>query len=397
MLGEMIGWSPPASVAQGLRSETEGNPFFLQEVIAQLEESGIAADRERMARVTSWPGARRPGPCARLRGAPHAAPLTRGPRGARDRRHRRHRVRAGRARGRPLESTPIDSIDRLEEAVEARLIIEVPGRAGRYAFSHALFQGALHEGHGSNRRASLHARVADAIETLRPDDPAILSDLARHYALTAGRYAEKVVHYGAAAGDRAFAQLAYEDAIEEYTRALDALPLVTSADELTKADLLVRLGEAQTLVGDAAAAKQSFFAAAEHCVGEGSSDILARAALGYGGTGKFGSIFDPFGVVNGTLVSLLERAIEACPQDEERTRVRLLGWLAQALYWSDDKERISHLESGCARLRSPDRRPHGPRSCTPQPACRAVGPRARPGAAGGRGGDARTGRVAGRP
>ena len=242
-----------------------------------------------------------------------------------------------------LSSDPDRLVDRLEEAVEARLIIEVPGRAGSYAFSHALFQGVLHEGHGNNRRASLHARVAEAIETLRPDDPTILSDLARHYALTAGRYAEKVVHYGAAAGDRAFAQLAYEDAIEEYVRALDALPLVASADQLTRADLLVRLGDAQTRVADAAAAKQSFLAAAEHCVGEGSFDILARAALGYGGTGKFGSIFDPFQVVNETLVSLLERAIEACPRGHEPTRVRLLGWLAQALYWSDDKERMLEL------------------------------------------------------
>ena len=52
----------------------------------------------------------------------------------------------------------------------------------------------------------------------RPDDPTILSDLARHYALTAGRYAGKVVHYGSAAGDRAFAQLAYEDAIARYPK-----------------------------------------------------------------------------------------------------------------------------------------------------------------------------------
>ena len=50
MLHEMIGWSPPSTVAQGLRSDTEGNPFFLQEVIHQLDESGVAADRERMVR-----------------------------------------------------------------------------------------------------------------------------------------------------------------------------------------------------------------------------------------------------------------------------------------------------------------------------------------------------------
>ena len=68
---------------------------------------------------------------------------------------------------------------------------------------------------------------------------------------------------------RALAQLAYEDAIQEYGRALDALPMVASADERTKADLLVRLGEAQTRVGDAAAAKRSFLAAADRSVVSG--------------------------------------------------------------------------------------------------------------------------------
>ena len=336
MLSEMIGWSPPATVAQDLRSETEGNPFFLQEVIHQLNELGIAHDHERLTRghlVSSGPGvpdrvrdfvARRMQRISRgtLEALGVAAVV--GTEFSLD-------VLAA-----VLESDPDRLVDDLDEAVEARLIIEVPGRAGTYAFAHALIGQALHDGHSSNRRASLHARVAEAIETLRPDDPSILSDLARHYALTAGRYAEKVVHYGAAAGDRAYGQLAYEDAIEEYARALDALPLVASADELSKADLLVRLGEAQTRIGDAAGAKRSFLAAAENCRDEGSYDVLARAALGYGGTGKFGSIFDPFGVVNDTLVNLLERAIEVCPSEQEHTRVRLLGWLALALYWADD-------------------------------------------------------------
>ena len=242
-----------------------------------------------------------------------------------------------------LDVEVADLSDHLEEALEANLIVEAAGRPGTYAFAHALFQAALHEGQSTNRRASMHARVAAAIETLHPDDPDTASELARHYALTAGRYAEKVVHYGAAAGDRAFMQLAFEDAVDEYGRALDALPLVASVDERTKADLLLRLGEAQTRVGNATAAKRSFLAAASSCVGESSHDILARAALGYGGTGKFGAIFDPFGVVNQTLVDLLERALETCPGDEELTRVRLLGWLAQALYWSDDKERVLAL------------------------------------------------------
>ena len=343
MLDEMIHWSPPDAVAKDLRHDTEGNPFFLQEVIHQLDATGVAADRERMAQghlVSAGPGVP-----SRVRDF-----VTR----------RMQRISAG-----ALEALGVAAIvgtefsldvlgvvlalgdeallDRLDEAVEASLVVEAPDRAGVYAFAHGLFQQALHEGHSTNRRAALHARVAEAIETLHPDDPGTLSDLARHYALTAGRYAEKVVRYGSAAGDRAFLGLAYEDAIDEYTRALDSLPLATSASELTRADLLVRLGESQTRVGDSAAAKRSFRAAAEHCVDADSSAVLARAALGYGGTGRFGGIFDPYLVVDETLVSLLDRAIDACPPGDEPIRIRLQGRLAQALYWSDDKERMHAL------------------------------------------------------
>ena len=342
MLTEMIGWSPPATVAQDLRSDTEGNPFFLQEVINQLAETGIAADRERMAQGHLVAG---------QLGVPNRI---------RDfvaRRMQRLSAEVLEVLGvaaivgtefgldilTAVLATDTDRlVGQLDEAVETRLIVEVPGRTGTYAFAHALFQQALYEWHSGNRRASLHARVAEAIEALRPNDPSALSELARHYALTAGRYAEKVVHYGSAAGDRALAGLAYEDAIEEYTRALDALPLAASADELAKADLLVRLGEAQTRTGDAPF-KDSFLSAAEHCVGEGFAPVLARAALGYGGTGTFGGVMDSILQVDDVLVGLLERALAACPNGDDPIRVRLLGRLATALYWSDDKERCLTL------------------------------------------------------
>jgi hypothetical protein len=112
----------------------------------------------------------------------------------------------------------------------------------------------------------------------------------------------------------------------------------------------VRSGEAHSRAGDAAAAKQAFLAAAqpgdEAPPGgerEMAGEVLARAALGYGGTGRFGGIFDPYLLVDETLVGLLDQALGACPCGDEATRARLLGRLAQALYWSDDKERMRAL------------------------------------------------------
>lgn len=347
MFTEMIGWAPPGRLTDGLCADTAGNPFFLQEVIAQLNEVGIASDRERLEQSDFE--------FSEL-GVPTRV------RDFVSRRMQRLSVWALEALGvasivgtefsldvlSSVLSIDTDAlIDRLDEAVDKRLIDEVPGRTGTYAFTQTLFQQVLEEGHSNNRRATLHARVAEAIESVRPDDPATLSDLARHYAMTAGRYAEKVVHYGTLAGDRAMSGLAYEDAIEEYSRAVDALGLVTSADDLARADLLIRLGEAQTRAGQEF--KESFRLAAEYCVGDGAEQVLARAALGYGGTSTFGGVTDAFLQVNTTLVDLLERALTACPDCDQPTRVRLLARLSQALYWSNDTERMLALSKEAIR------------------------------------------------
>ena len=71
--------------------------------------------------------------------------------------------------------------------------------------------------------------------------------------------------------------------------------------------------------------------------------MLARAALGYGGTAGFGGVWEMFSRVDEVLIDLLDRALALCPDDDDATRVRLLGRLAQALYWSDDKQRMMTL------------------------------------------------------
>ena len=242
-----------------------------------------------------------------------------------------------------LATGPDRLVDDLEEAVEARLVSEVPGRPGSYAFSHALFQGVLYEGYGSNRRASLHARVAQAIESLRPDDPTMLSDLARHYALAAGRYSEKVVHYGAAAGDRALAQLAYEDAIEEYTRALDALPLVTSADEPTKPDLLVRLAGPRLEPGTPPLPSSPSSWRPRPV--SGSAQPISSLAPRWATAGPASSVAPSTHSRSSTRPSWVcsSALLQPARRGDETTRVRLLGRLAQALYWSNDKERMLSL------------------------------------------------------
>ena len=50
------------------------------------------------------------------------------------------------------------------EAARDEVVIEVPGEAGRYRFSHALMQRYLYRELGASRRAALHGRVAVALQ-----------------------------------------------------------------------------------------------------------------------------------------------------------------------------------------------------------------------------------------
>ena len=97
-------------------------------------------------------------------------------------------------------------LDALEEALEARVIEEVPGSVGRYQFTHALIQETLTDGLSLTRTVRLHARVADTLESLygdRADEHA--ADLAHHFAQAETILGtEKLFAYSLIAGANAF-------------------------------------------------------------------------------------------------------------------------------------------------------------------------------------------------
>ena len=108
--------------------------------------------------------------------------------------------------------------------------------------------------------------------------------------------------------------------------ALAALDSKQIADEPTRCELLLSLGEAQARSGEMAPAKDTFARAAEVARELGLPELLARAAIGYGGrfvylrSGK-----------DRRLVPLLQDAFVALPDEDSVPRVKLLARLAGAL------------------------------------------------------------------
>jgi DNA-binding SARP family transcriptional activator/tetratricopeptide (TPR) repeat protein len=92
----------------------------------------------------------------------------------------------------------VDLVDGLEAASRSCAVAPTATQ-GRYSFSHALVRETVYEGISEVRRAHLHRRVGDALESLPwVDDGARAAALAHHFS-AAGEHARARTHHAAAA------------------------------------------------------------------------------------------------------------------------------------------------------------------------------------------------------
>jgi predicted ATPase len=205
-----------------LYRETEGNPFFIEEVCKALVEQG-AIYREngtwqrRDLASLQIPQSVRVAIQSRVSQLSEAAQTA-----------LRLAAVIGREFDFPLllragELSEDALVEALETAERAQLIEELRGarNLGREAFTfvHALIPAALRESVSGLRRHRMHKRVAAALEQMRPDD---FETLAYHSG-QAGDETRARLYYRKA-GDRARAAYANDDAIRFYTEALTLMP-----------------------------------------------------------------------------------------------------------------------------------------------------------------------------
>ena len=328
----------PGDVDDALLGEAMGNPFFLEEMVRGLH-AGPAPARGRDAVADRRPP------------VPEGIREVLGRRMARLSDSTRRLLRAAAVIGRefPLElleevaGMPEEELDAgLEEATTAQVILEIPDEYGRFAFSHALIRQTLYDDLSATRRARLHGRVAEILEALAGDDPAMLSSLAYHFfRAPPATGLPKAVEYAERAAHHANVQLAYEEAARLYELAVHGLDR-TDRDDPRRARLLFALGEAHLKAGNSAAARAAFSSAHELAQVRGDADAIARAALGYGATAHIVG-----GVVNRTTVARLEEALDAIGEEDTPLRARLLARLAIELRFSGevDRERFATLPS----------------------------------------------------
>jgi tetratricopeptide (TPR) repeat protein len=223
----------------GIHGETEGNPFFVEEVCKALVEQGQVFhteegwDRLSMEEM-QIPQSVRVAIQSRVSKFPDEYQDTLNLAAILGREFDFDTLAAASDRD---EDTLIDA---LEAAEQAQLIEEVSGEGGAtFSFMHALIPTTLAEGVRTLRRRRLHKRAAQAIEATRPDD---YEDLAHHFEEAGDEESGRV--YYTKAGDRASAAFANQEAEDHYRAALELEP-----SDAERADLQSALAETIARVG----------------------------------------------------------------------------------------------------------------------------------------------------
>ncbi|MGE5223627.1 MAG: AAA family ATPase [Omnitrophica WOR_2 bacterium] len=218
-------------LAKRLYHETEGNPFFLMEIVKTLFETKVIQMKEGV-----WQGdfiriSQEEFPPSRSVSEAVQARVQRLGENAQDGLHLAAVL--GRefnyellhaAWGKGEEAT----LEMLEELLRHRLIEEKTGpNESDFAFTHHKIQESIYQGLPRFRRFHLHAQVGAAMETLYAGElETRTSELAHHFEQACRHdrsLSGKAIRYLQQAGELAMRQYAYQEAVAYYKRGLDLL------------------------------------------------------------------------------------------------------------------------------------------------------------------------------
>ena len=337
MVSAWLGRTPPTHFAHALHRETEGNPFFIEEVLRHLLEVDAvdAADWGRLASFTEL------GIPDGVREAIERRLVTLSP-------EARRLATMAAVVGRSFSIEVLDALaevpgerllEALEEAAEHRIVEEEAGAPGRYTFAHALIRETLYASLSGPRRARLHRRIGAILEQLHADEPEPrLGELAYHFVAAAEPgAAAKAVDYSVRAARRALTALAYEEAVATLRprrRGAAALSLPRRGDPL-RADARPRRGLQQ---GERVRSQPRRLSRRCRDRADGGPGGAARACGAWPRPG-----LDRAGQRRPAIIALLEEALAALPSTDTSLRARLLGRLAMELHFSDEPERCQAL------------------------------------------------------
>lgn len=307
-------------LAARIHDQTGGNPFFIEQLVRHLEETGEADPslvpgeireviRQRVARLSEGG----PGLLAR------AAVI-----------------------GRDFDLEILmrttnlgedDAIHRLDEAVAAGLLDESSSLPGRYSFVHELLRSTLENELSLTRRTTIHRDVGKALEQRDRSLPEgrrdrDLASLAWHFSLAGPGEVDRAIQYSARAAEQAESRLAYDEAVDFYAMAIERCREDEPVDCGLLATLLLGRAEAEWRLGMMQPAGDTFFEAASAARESGLPELVARAAIGT----SWGS-WESFDTDRSEHIALLDEALGLLDPGDSPLRARVMAHLAHVIYF----------------------------------------------------------------
>ena len=211
-------------LAQVLSDQTQGNPFFVGQVLRHLAESGVVEQVDgRWVGTAAAEGfvvpegvrevvGRRISRLSAQTGALLTVASVIGP--------QFDAAIAAEVAGQPIA----EALDGFDEAITARLLLEA-GLPGHLRFPHALVRQTLEEELSTLRRLHLHREIGLALERRYGEADGVVADLAHHFGeVAAAGEGARAARYAERAAVLSLERAAPEQAIDLFEHALEVLP-----------------------------------------------------------------------------------------------------------------------------------------------------------------------------
>ena len=363
MLDALLGTDAQLAALKKLVAEkTEGNPFFMEEIVQSLFEQGALLRSGTVKLAKSLSSIQIP-PTVQ---AVLASRIDRLPPREKDllntlavigKEFRFELVRQ-------IAGKPDDELQRtLTNLQAAEFIYEQPAFPDvAYVFKHALSQQVAYGSALQEHRKVLHQRVARALEAQFPETAETEPELVAHH-YTEGGLGAEAIPYWQRAGRRALARWANVEAIDHLKKGLELLGSSPSASEESKRrfdsqrfSLLFVLGEAQTAAGRFLEARETLLGAAGAAKSMESTASLAKAALRLAHSTWLAGNTTP------AVIRLLEETLQRFGREDNPVTSKILGALSRSLGITGDQRAMVYAEQAIAmarRLDDPELIAHG--------------------------------------
>jgi DNA-binding winged helix-turn-helix (wHTH) protein len=249
LLSQTIGGSADSQLVEIIYTKSEGNPFFVEEILRLLQEQNALVPGEngltlREANELRLPESVKVVIKEHLQGLGENVYDT---------------LQMASVIGRQFSLSLLQNlsgqdeealVNMMDRCLHAGLIVEdrTPGEEV-YGFTHDLMQEALYESIGPARRKRHHLRAAQSMEKLYTGRLEHQYDALAHHFFE-GKDLEKTVQYGERAALRALSVHSYRKAAQLLERVVEAQTLIDPADRAKRCELLLSLGSALAPAGD---------------------------------------------------------------------------------------------------------------------------------------------------